>query len=71
MKTESADLKILNLLMRHNKHITTKEICDIVGCDRKTVYRAIDSLECAGFGVEVKKEPLNGDGYKYIGIFAF
>lgn len=42
---ESYYLKILNVLMRSDKPLTTNQLCDIVGCERKTVYKAMSLME--------------------------
>ena len=52
MKNQSA-LKIAYLLLTSDRPLSTTEIVDRIGCDRKTVYFAIDQMEICGFVTEV------------------
>lgn len=61
-------LEILNVLMNTDNYLTTKQIVDRVGCDKKTVYNAMDILEVHGFHVDVIK--INRYcAYKYLGLY--
>lgn len=64
-------LLILNALMTHDRPLTTTQLCDMVGCERKTVYKAMTDLELSGFGVSIltsagRREP---NRYKLNGIY--
>lgn len=70
-RSKDISLRILNLLMLANKPLSTVQITNIIGCDRKAVYRAVDTLECCGFGIRIitykdKKIP---NHYEYVGLF--
>lgn len=69
---ETYSLKILNVLMNTKNHVSTTELCNIVGCERKTIYSSIERLEISGFGIEVIEgnfgEP---NRYRFIGLFGF
>ena len=60
MKNHSA-LEIAYLLLTSSRPLSTTEIVDRIGCDRKTVYAAINQMEICGFVTEViecgHKEP--------------
>lgn len=71
MTGESYALKILNALITHNRPLSTTQLCDICGCERKTVYKTMELLEISGFGVEISKA--NGfkspNTYKLNGVY--
>lgn len=75
MRKESVTLSILNALMTSSDWLTTKQICDKVGCERKSVYSSVDALEISGFHVEVIKGQGGGFGsqnrYRFGGIFGY
>lgn len=62
MRNDNA-LRILRLLLASDRPLSTKEITDRIGCDRKTVYMAIDRFEDAGFITDVVKSPKNLNEY--------
>lgn len=62
-------LAILNILMTNGGYLSTKQLCRILDCDRKTVYNSIALLEINGFGIEVVQKPGLVNYYKYIGLF--
>lgn len=47
------------LLIRRT--LNTEELTRLCGCDRKSIYRSIAVLECAGFSIDIaqKKGALN------------
>lgn len=53
MSRNDSVLLILNVLMRYERPLSTTALMDIVGCDRKTVYKAVDRLETSGFPINV------------------
>lgn len=70
-RSKDISLRILNLLMSSSKLLSTVQITNIIGCDRKAVYRAVDTLECCGFGIRIitykdKKIPKH---YEYVGLY--
>ena len=54
-------LEIAHLLLSARRELSTKEIVQFVGCDRKTVYSVIDQMEINGFITNVVKR--NGNNY--------
>lgn len=69
-RNKDIHLRILNLLMSADKPLSTVQITNIIGCDRKTVYRAIDTLECCGFGIRIIRSKSQAPNcYEYIGLF--
>jgi len=48
-------LKILNILIRSERSVSTRELIDIIGCDRKSIYYGIDKLECSGFPIIIEQ----------------
>lgn len=74
MKREDYSLKILHMLMNADGFLKTNQICDKLGCERKTVYAAMDRLETSGFGIEVVKIAegrKRENQYKFLGMFGF
>lgn len=71
MTGESYALLILNALMTHSNPLTTVQLCDICGCERKTVYKTMELLEISGFGIEINRS--NGmkapNTYKLNGVY--
>ena len=53
---KDASLKITYMLLTANKPLSTNEIAEHTGTERKTIYKIIDRLEDAGFCTEVIKE---------------
>lgn len=50
-----ASLRIAYVLLTARRPLSTTEICEAAGAERKTVYTIVDRLELAGFCTEVKK----------------
>lgn len=46
-------LLILNALMTHDGMLPTNQLCDMCGCERKTVYKVMTDLELSGFGISI------------------
>lgn len=70
MKNEDYGFKILHTLMSADRFFSTNEICDKVGCERKTVYATMDRLETNGFGVEAIKQKGRAENqYRFLGMF--
>lgn len=57
-------LKILNLLIRSEKGMSTNQLIDHAGCERKTVYKSIEMLEVSGWGVEISRTRSGQNIYK-------
>lgn len=71
MMSKSNVIRILNTLMRYDRPLTTKELCDIADCNRKTVYASVNTLELKGFGVTIEQiadGPRKINTYKFNGI---
>jgi len=69
-KTNNYALEILNILMNREDFISTRQIIDMVGCNRKTVYNAIATLEINGFAIKISKTCRCGENkYRYKGLF--
>lgn len=65
-------LEVLNLLMNADDYLTTLQICDKVGCHRKSIPFIMDQLECSGFGIDVIRcdgHQHNQNKYKYVGLY--
>lgn len=62
-------LKILNILMSSDRPLTTKDICSKLGCERKSVYRAVDVLEINGFSVRIDTGANKRNMYSFNGIY--
>lgn len=54
-KVKTYCLDILNILINANEPVTTTELEERVGCNRKTVYNVMNQLECAGFSIVIGK----------------
>lgn len=65
---ESYQLKVLNALMTSTRPLSTNQLCDIAGCERKTLYRIIDTLEMSGFGIEIIRTYQHNE-YKLRGVY--
>lgn len=67
-------LVILNVLMTYDgggKALTTNKICELTGCERKTVYKCMDVLECNGFGIEIVAGKYNANTYRLVKTYGF
>ena len=47
---------------------STNQLCDIAGCERKTLYKIIDTLEVSGFGIEIIRTYQHNE-YKLRGVY--
>ena len=65
---ESYQLKVLNALMTSTRPLSTNQLCDIAGCERKTLYKIIDTLEVSGFGIEIIRTYQHNE-YKLRGVY--
>lgn len=65
---ESYQLKVLNALMTSTRPLLTNQLCDIAGCERKTLYKIIDTLEVSGFGIEIIRTYQHNE-YKLRGVY--
>lgn len=53
----NAPLYVLReLISNPDKAFTSKELMEITGRNRKAIYDAIASIECAGFNIEVERQ---------------
>jgi len=67
---ENYALLVLNVLMRSGAWLTTNQVADLVGCERKTVYKAMDQLEIRGFGIEKKPGgPTSCNKYRFRKVY--
>lgn len=75
MRKESPTLSILNMLMTADDWLTTQQIADKVGCDKKTIYGAVVAMELSGFHIDVINGRRGGismsNKYKFGGIFEY
>lgn len=62
-------LKIAYALLTAGRPLTTKEIVNRVGCERKTVPHCIDDIERAGFVTEVSKVR-NSSGHGFSNLYS-
>lgn len=65
---ESYQLKVLNALMTSTRPLSTNQLCDIAGCERKTLYKIIDTLEVSGFGIEIIRTYQHNE-YRLRGVY--
>lgn len=65
---ESYQLKVLNALMTSTRPLSTNQLCDIAGCERKALYKIIDTLEVSGFGIEIIRTYQHNE-YKLRGVY--
>lgn len=65
---ESYQLKVLNALMTSTRPLSTNQLCDIAGCERKTLYKIIDTLEASGFGIEIIRTYQHNE-YRLRGVY--
>jgi len=56
VKKRTYALDIAFMLLNAKKPISTSEITEKLGCDRKTVYSVVDEMESAGFCTRVIKQ---------------
>lgn len=68
-KINCIPLKMLNMLMSSDRPLTTKDICSKLGCDRKSVYSAVDVLEVNGFSVTIDTGAHQKNIYSFNGIY--
>ncbi len=67
MGRKDYNIRILNILMTSKRPVSTTQIITLLGCDRKTVYSAMATLEICGFPVRVTQDANKQNCYKWTG----